>query len=85
MTRDQIESELSQIQSRRKEIEVSLEQAEQQENDEKAEEITKELEKLAARVKHLLFKLGKYRYPDDETIEINGQVMPANVYHWLKE
>ena len=41
---------------------------------------------LAARAKLLLFKMGKYRYPDDEMVEYEvGQFMPANVYHLLKD
>lgn len=86
MDKKAMETELSQINDRRKELEHDLKLCKEVRDRPRQDTIRKELKVLSNRAKHLLFKLGKYRYPEGEAVEYEpGQFMDANAYHWLKE
>lgn len=81
-----LQSQLSEINERRMDLEHDLKQCKDRRDKVQAEAIKKELRVLANKAKHLLFRLGKYRYGEDEAVEFEpGRYMDANVYHWLKE
>lgn len=82
----QLEVELSEINEKRRELEEELKQCKPTRDYVQEEKIRKDLKVLANKAKHLLFKLGKFRYPEGEYVEYEpGQYMDANVYHWLKD
>jgi len=81
-----LEAELSQINEKKHELEEQLKQCKSVRDYVQEEKIRKDLKILANKAKHLLFKLGKFRYPEEEFVEYEpGQYMDANVYHWLKD
>ena len=78
--------ELDQIDRHRGELEAELLQCKERRDRVQKKRIEKELKVLASRSKHLLFKLGKYKYPEDEVSEYSpGQFMSARVRHWLMD
>jgi rRNA-processing protein FCF1 len=85
MDREVLEKELTEIQQKRIALEADLKQCKEVHNDfVEKETIEKELKKLARRAKRILFKLGRYRYAEDEMVEYKpGERISANIYHWL--
>ena len=82
----EIKKQLFEINEQRSELEERLNQCKQRRDRIQEKQIKRDIKVLANRAKHLLFKLGKYRYEEDEAVEYSpGQIMPANLYHWLKD
>jgi len=49
-----------------------------------AEKIDKELDILSRRQKYILWKLGLYKFSEDEVVEYEpGKFMEADKYYWL--
>ncbi len=86
-----LKAELSEISKRRGELEKELKEIKANKDRSPAEayrmdRIKMDLQVLQNKAKHLLFKLGSYRYPEGKSVEYEpGQYMDANVYHWLKD
>jgi hypothetical protein len=85
MDRELIKKELSQIQERRLDLEADLKQCKEGRDSVQKKKIQKEMSTLARKAKHFLFRLGRYRYPEDEIIEYDGEQMDANTFYWLKD
>ena len=69
-----------------KKIKKELEEAENDGDWERADKLDKELDTLRRKQKYVLWKLGKYKYQDDEAVEFEpGQFMDAEHYNWLME
>lgn len=68
------------------ELEYDLKECKERRDRPQQDRIKKELRVLSNRAKHILFKLGKYRYPEGEAVEYeSGEFMDANIYHWLRD
>lgn len=79
-----MEAELKDINERRMELEHDLKLCKENRDRIMQDKTRKELKVLSNRTKHLLFKLGKYKYPEGEPVEFEpGRFMDANAYHWL--
>ena len=86
MDKKTLESDLKQINERRRDLEEDLKQCKERRDRPQADRIRKELRVLANKAKHILFKLGKYKYPEGDAVEFRpGEFMDANIYHWLKD
>lgn len=87
MNPDEIQQKLNDLIQKRLELEEKLKQYKQQWRDRTLQDaIRKELRIVQNKARHLAFKQGKYRYSEDEKIEIApGIEISANDYHWLKE
>lgn len=78
--------ELKELEALKKEAQGKYDRCLNERNASGMRDAMDELSVIANRAKHLLFKIGKYRYPDDEVVEYEpGHFMPANVYHMLKD
>jgi hypothetical protein len=82
--RELLEKELSQIQERRLKLEANLKQCKEGRDSVREKKIQKEISTLARRAKHRLFRLGRYRYPEEEVVKFDGGEMDANTFFWLK-
>ena len=79
-----LQKELDDIQEKRNDLEFQLETCKERRDKKLKEKILSDLRILSNRASHINFKLGRYRYPEEEMVEYSpGQKMPANVYHWL--
>ena len=86
MNKEAIQKELSGINEKKRDLEEELKQCKSVRDYVQQDRIRKEIRVLANRAKHLLFKLGKYRYEEGDPVEYSpGEFMDANVYHWLKD
>ena len=86
MEQAQIKAKLNEFNLRRSELEEELKQCKTRRDRFREHSIKRELQVIANQVRHLLFKLDKYRYPEDDMVKgPGGEMMPANIYHWLKE
>lgn len=85
MDRELIKKELSKIQERRLELEADLMQCKEGRDSVQEEKIQKEMSTLKSQAKHRLFRLGLYRYPEGEVVQIDGEEMDANTFYWLKD
>ena len=86
LNKKRLESELNQINERHMELEHDLKQCKERRDRPQQDRIRKELRVLANKAKHILFKLGKYKYPKGDAVEFRpGEFMDANIYHWLKD
>lgn len=84
MDRELLEKELAEIQGKKIALEADLKQCKDVRDYVQKEKIEKELRQLARRAKGILFKLGRYRYPEGEMVEYKpGEFMDANVYYRL--
>lgn len=84
MDRELLEKELESIQERRADLEADLKQCKDVRDYVQEKKIKKELGELARRAKRILFKLGRYYYPEDEMVEHQqGEFIDANTYNWL--
>lgn len=83
MDNERLKKELAQIDEERIRLEGDLKTCRDEVLEKK---ILRELRTRAARTKAILFKLGRYKFPEDEMIEYEpGKFMPANEYWWLMD
>ena len=80
------EAALDELDKKYKTLKIQREEAKASGKSEQIESIDRQIEVIKNQTKHHLFKLGKYRYPDDEEIQIGpGQYINANLFHWMRD
>ena len=82
--RELLEKELAEIQEKKIALEADLKQCKDVRDYVQKEKIEKEIRELGRRAKKILFKLGRYSYPEGEVVEYKpGEFISADTYHWL--
>ena len=86
MDKEVLRAERARNNERLGELEAELLQCKERRDKVQKKKIMNELRVLASRQRHIAFKLGEFRYEEDEVVEHSpGEFMPANIYHWLKD
>ena len=85
------DEEKEKLERRREEINVKvkmllkeLKEAEAETDWDLAEKIDKQVEVLSKKQKYILWRLGLYKFPEDEMVEFRpGEYMSTEQYYWL--
>lgn len=81
---ERLKKELVQIKEEVIQFEADLKTCKKNRDEVLEKKILRELRDRAARTKQVLFKLGLYRYPEDELVELSGgEFIDANTYYRL--
>ena len=79
-----LRKERAQIDEERVKLEKDLETCKKNRDRDLEEKILRELGELARRVNRIHFRLGLYKYPPDESVEVSpGEFVDANTYFRL--
>ena len=84
LRKEKLEQERAGINARAEETQKQMEEARLTEKWDLFDELDKELEILKRKQKHVLYRLGRYNFKEDEVVEYEpGRFMPASQYYWL--